>query len=272
MVEEIVSGVGLRHVQILALDTNGYPNTTATTAYEGITISGAKAFDVTDPEPRRITHTGDDRVIALDVLPPNEPMSGTITVGKINDDVDAVLSDDKSFTVGAAEMFGVGTDNRGEENQVCLMCYQQALDTDPASGSFGLRRFRGYIFPKTLLVRQEAGMNNDPAETTYNVYPQLTKEHVWGTAFSTTTEGFELAQGVRFISQYKPKLAAFNGDTTTTTFTLPTDVPAASTATIAVWVNGTADTSWTLTTTNITTSEAPQTDQKIVVFYESEYE
>jgi hypothetical protein len=272
MVEEIAVGVGLRHVQILAVDTNGYPSTTDTVAYEGVTISGARAYDVSDPEPRRITHVGDDRVIALDVLPPTEPMTGTLTVAKHNDDVDAVLSDDKSFTVGAAKMFGVGTDNKGEENQVCLVMYQQAQEADAASSNFGQRCWRGFIFPKALLVRQEAGLGNDPAETTYSVYPQYCTKHVWGASFSTTTEGFEQAQGVRFISEYHPKVVGFNGDTSTTTFTLPTGVPAASTATMAVWADGTVDTNWTLTTTNITTATAPDTDSKIVVFYESEYE
>ena len=271
-VEEIVSAVGLRHVQILLLNSSGYPNATSTTVYEGVTISGAKAFDVTDPDPRRVIHTGDDRVIALDVLPPNEPVTGTLRAGKINFDVDDVISDDKIYTVGAAKMIGLGTDNRGEENQVCLVCYQQAEDTDPASGTFGLRRWFGYMFPKALLYRQASAMNNDPAETVYSINPQYTKKHVWGASFTTTTEGHEQAQGVSVISEDKPKVVAWLGDTSTTTFALPTDVPAASTATVAVWVDGTVDTNWTITTTNISTATAPDTDSVVVAWYESDYE
>jgi hypothetical protein len=268
MVEEVRSGVGLRHVQALALDANGYPNATSTTAEEGVHISGANALEITDPEPRRITHMGDDRVIALDVLPPTEPVTGVLTTSKVNDDVDAILGDDKSFTVGAAEMFGVGTDNRGDENQVCLLAFQQALDTDPKSGSFGIRRWNWYLIPKALLVRQEGGLGNDPTQVRYSVYPQFTKEHVWGVAFTTTTEGFEQAQALRGVSQYKPKIVAYNGDTATTTFAFPSATPAASTATVAVWVDGAVNTPTTVTTTNVTLAAAPDTDSRVVILYE----
>ena len=270
MVEEVRSGVGLRHVQALALDANGYPNATDTNAEEGVHISGANTLEITDPEPRRITHVGDDRPIATDVLPPTEPVTGMLTVSKINDDVDAILSDDQSFTVGAAELFGVGTDSRGDENQVCLVAYQQALDTDPSSGAFGLRRWNFYIIPKAVLVRQESGLGNDPTQVQYSICPQFTKEHVWGIAFTTTTEGFEQAQALRGVSQYKPKIVAYNGDTSTTTFAFPSATPAASTATVAVWVDGAVNTPSTITTTNVTLAAAPDTDSRVVIFYEHE--
>ena len=115
-------------------------------------------------------------------------------------------------------------------------------------------------------------MNNDAAQTTYAIYPALCTKHVWGVTFTTTTEGFEQAQGIRFISENKPVLIAFNGDTSTTTFAFPSGRPAASTATVACWVDGAVNTPTTVTTTNVTLSAAPDTDSRLMIFYESAYD
>ena len=72
--------VGMRRAVIFALDANGYPAAIGVTAYEGIEVVGPKAFTLTVPDARRIVHTGNDRVLALDYLPPTEPYSVVLRV------------------------------------------------------------------------------------------------------------------------------------------------------------------------------------------------
>jgi len=264
------SGVGFRNVRVFALDADGYPAATDTSAYEGIAITGSKALTIEDPEPQQIIHRGDDRIFALDVLPPTDPISGELRVGKISDTVDAALSDDAAFTVGEANFFGIGTDSRGDEDQVALLAYRQAVDTDPNSANFGARRWEFRLFPKCFVIRREGGFEDTPEDRAYTVRPQFVRSHLWGVDFDAATEGFEQAQGLRGVSEFKPKIVAFLGDTSATTFTFPSGATAQATGKIVSWIDGVLTTADTLGTDSIGFAVAPDTDAVIVVFYEHE--
>jgi len=268
----IRSGVGFRHCQILLLDTNGYPAATATDAYEGIKLSGAKAMTIDDPEPRDIIHIGDDTVFQRDVLPPDTPISGEVRTGKVNDAVDDIITDDISIgTVGEAKFFGFGTDNRGDENQVCILAFRQTLETDASSSSFGRRRWEGRLFPKAYLIPRESGFEDTPEERIYTLRPLFVTAYPWGLAFAAATEGFARAQGFRLVSQYKPKIVAFQADGSTSDFVWPTtDAPQATTK-VEVWVQGVLQTdSFTVYSTCVTFSTAITSDYMVVAFYEYE--
>ncbi len=264
----INSGAGFRHMQILALDTSGYPAASGTTAYAGAVISGAKTLTIDDPEPRQVVHVGDDRPFALDVLPATEPITGEMTVGKANNTIDAILTPVKEVTIGEAKLFGVGTNRRGDENQVTILAYRQAVDTDPDSSTFGSRVWQFRLFPKAYVIPREVGFTDDAEERTYTVRPQFATKYPWGVSFSTTTEGMTQAQGFRGVSEYKPQLCSFLGNNTLTTFTLPTSTPAVSTSKIKVWNAGTLTTT-TNTTQTVTFQTAPTTNAQVVVFYEA---
>lgn len=266
----IRQGVGFRHIQILALDTSGYPAASSTTVYEGVQISGAKSLTINDPEPRQIVHTGDDRVLQLDVLPPTEPISGELNAGKANDTVDAILSPVKSATVGEAKIFAVGHDQRGNENQVAILAYRQSLEADPSDANYGKRLWEFRLLPRAYVIQREGNLDENPEARTYAVRPQLATKHVWGASLSTATEGVSMAQAFRGISEYKPKIVAFKGNNTATQFSLPASSPAISTAKMAVWSNGVSQTSGavTLGTATVTFTTAPTTGAMVVVFYE----
>jgi len=265
------SGVGFRHVVVIPLNADGYPNATDTTPYEGTQISGAQALTIDDPEPRDIVHFGDDRVFQRDVLPPTTPISGELRVRKISDTVDAALGDDASFTVGEAKMFGIGSDNKGDENQVAILAYRQALNSDTSSGDYGKRYWEARLFPRAYVIGRESGFEDSPEEKAYAVRPLFVKEHLWGEAFATGTEGFEQAQGIRIVSEYKPKVVGFLGDGSQVTFVLPTSYPAQATGKMLMWNNGVEQTAgYTFRITDIVFSSAPSDGDDIVLFYEYE--
>lgn len=262
----IRSGVGLRDVQIFALDANGYPAATSTTAYAGIDVSGVRNVTINDPEPRQISHFGDDRIFALDVLPPTEPLTGEMVVSKTNDTVDAALTGNKSITVGEAKLFGVNTDLKGSENQVAIIAYQQSLDTDPAAATFGKRVWEFKVMPRAWIIPRENSLDENPTARTYTLRPNFVTQHVWGTAFAVATEGFTQAQLLRGVSEYKPRIVSFKGDGSTTTFAVGETV--VSTAKYVVWDNGVTSTTFTGGTTSIVFSPAPTSGHMIVAYYE----
>src|SRR5574340_408944 len=87
--------VGMRYARAYALDSNGYPLVSSTTVYEGLEFGGAKSFELNVPDARRIVHTGNDRVLALDYLPPNEPVSGVLRIARSEMDLNALLMNTK---------------------------------------------------------------------------------------------------------------------------------------------------------------------------------
>lgn len=265
------SGVGLRWVQVFALNTYGSPLATGTTAYEGVQVEGSKALTITLPESRDIVYQGDDIALALDMLPSQDGASGQLTAGKTDDTLEALLTGNKSFTIGDGESMGMllATDNQGKEPLVGMLAYRQAVDDRKGSATYGQRVWEWYIFPKTWVVPSEAGFNDSPTEKTYKVRPQIVRTHLWETAFTTATEGATQGQVLRGISVYEPKLVSFVGNNTVTAFLFPTTAYAAAATKMTVWVNGVNTTTGiTKATTGVTFTTAPTTNARIEVFYE----
>ncbi len=256
--------VGARSAVVFALNANGRPDASSPTPYEGLDFSGPKAFSLTVPEPRRIVHTGADRVLAVDFLPATEPATGELRVPHDNHEIDALLTATNAYAVAEAAFMSEGTDKQGFEPQVGLLLYQQALDMDS-----GLRRWRGFVIPKARCIPMTPGMEENPVDVRYALAMTPVTQHLWGAALSVGTEGVTEAQFFRFITEYKPKVVAFKGDGATTDFLFPSDAPAVNVDKIAAWQNGTDVTSGiTKATTGITFSVAPADGDDIVVWYE----
>lgn len=264
------SGVGFRHCTIFALNDSGYPDaTSATTAYAGEVVSGVKRLTITDPEPQQIVHRGDDRIFAVDSLPATEALTGELVTGKVNDTVDAILTGQTSFTVGEAKLFGIQTNERGNEQQVGMLAYRQTLDTTP--GAQQLRRWEFRLFPVALLIPRESSFDENPEERMYTIRPQIASKNIWGEAFTDAVGGFTEAQALRGVAEYKPKLLTWKANNAATTFTLSPSVAVNNTSKITVYVNGTQQTSGiTKNTSSVVFTTAPSTDAIVCVFYETE--
>jgi hypothetical protein len=255
-------GVGFRKITLFALDSSGDVAVSGTTAYEGVAVNGAKTLTLEEPESRVITHVGDDRVLDVDSLPPQEGMSGELTISGADDDIDDLVTDRISVSVGNNRLMGMGTDVDGNENQVGLLAYRQTLD---ASGN---RKWESRIIPKCLLIPRASGFDDTPEVSKFSVRPQMSSQHLWGTDFVSGTEGFTKAQVLRMVSNYQPKLVGFEGDGTTVAFVLPVAAPAVSSDEIAVWVAGVLQTTGvTAATTQITFAATPASGAVIVVLY-----
>jgi hypothetical protein len=257
--------VGLRHATVFALNANGSPAATNTTAYEGLTIKGAQAFDLNIPDPRKITHVGDDRPLQIDYLPPIEGLAGELRAARQDFDVYALLTDTEVVTVGESKFVGIGTDKQGSEPQVGLLLYQQALDEN------GARHWRSFLIPRATLYARPNGMNESPSVNRYILSPAITTKHLWETAFAEGTEGFVESQVLQGMHKYKPKLVAYVAATATTEFVLPAASPAADTAKMSIWVDGVSQTAdITKATDKVQFATAPGNNKRVMVFYETQ--
>jgi len=256
--------VGLRYAVVFELNTDGRPNATAQTAYEGLEFKGPKAFSLNTPEPRQISHYGWDRVAAVDYLPPTEPVSGEITVSQEDLDLDALLENVTKFNVGEATLLAGASDQQGSEPDVALLLYQQSLDATTK-----IRNWRFIIIPKARVKALPGGMDENAGENRYTFVAAPSANHLWGAAMVSGTEGAEEAAFFRGQAVYKPKVVAYLGDNSTVLFSFPAAAQAANTDKVAVFVDGTEQTSGiTVATTGVTFTTAPALDADIVIFYE----
>ena len=266
--------VGLRHAQIFALNSDGYPDAQDSTVYDlgypelpvyaGVQLVGAKAFDITLPETRKIVHTGDDRVLQVDQLPSQDGATAELRTARMDYDAYALLTDTLEMTVGEAKIIGMATDKQGNEPQVGMLLFQQSLEAD-----LGTRVWRSFIIPKALVFPRPGGMSDAATEHAFSVVPQVVSKHLWGKAFSVLTEGYTTAQVLEMQTLNKPHIVAFKADGTEDEFLLETTYPAVDVDTMVVWVNGVEQTSGiALATTGITFTSAPANDAIIVVLYE----
>jgi hypothetical protein len=262
--------VGFRHCRIYKLDANGYLFANGATAYEGLELSGPKTLEVTKPESRQISHTGSDRVLAVDVLPTSDPVTAVITASGTDFDLEALISNVNVITQGEMKLLGQATDEQGDEPQVAILGFRQSLD-----GSTGGRRWDLIWLPSARIIANGHMMNENPDEKTYNVYPTVVNKYPYGVDFAVGTEGYTEAQYIDGIAENKPHAVTFLGDGTDVDFDLPTDKPATSTAKMKVWhlVDSTGvitdvTSTVTLAVGSVTFGAAPASGDSVFVVYE----
>lgn len=259
--------VGARSGFLFELDANGFPAASSTSVYEGLEIKGLKAADLNVPNPRVITHAGNDRVLANDFLPSLEPITGEIRAANLGMSLNSKITNVKTYQVGDMEFMPWGTDQQGSEIDVALLVFQQSLDT-----VLKLRRWRTIIAPKVRAVPLASGMNENPNEQRYSIVSNPTSKNLWGTTIEVATEGATEAAFLEGMATYRPNLVAWKADGTEDEFLFPTAKPARdfTTPKIAVWDNGTlvAGGDMTLIATKITFDTPPTSGHIIVALYE----
>jgi hypothetical protein len=267
-----IVAVGLKHMRIYELDINGIPNATASSAavYEGIQIQGSQSYEIKTPDARRISFKGDDRVMAQDVLPRQEPSTGTLKFGVDNHAAYAVLSSTIAHTVGEASVIGYGTSEQGSEPVIAVLGYQQAKDI-----ATGTRQWRGVIVPSTQAIINAPSMTDGEMQYEVSLLPSSAAHHLWGPAFAANTDGFTSAEVIETITENVPHVVSWLGDNSATEFLFSTARPAVSTGKInaiytvtAAGVKTDVTASATKAVDKITIAVAPAAGVKVVCFYE----
>lgn len=267
---EITSAAGLRRVQIYALDTAGYPDgdQSGANGYAGRLLRGVQSMSLTIPQMQRIQHRGQDRVIAQDYLPPTEAASGEFRAAAQDLGLDALLTNTLLDEIAEVTLGGLGTDRQGQEIDICIIAYRQALNTTP--GAQQLRQWQHYIFPVARLVPRAGGAEQGGAdENVYDLIPTVASKAPWGAAFTLNDNGFTETQLLRATAEYPLMMERFDGDGTLTTFNLEwTPINVAKTA---AFVNGTAATvsSVNANAKTVTLQTAPTSGAKVVIIYQT---
>lgn len=270
--ETITSASGLRKVRVYALDSSGYPNgdQSGANGYNGIDVTGARSVSLNVPENQKIVHVGDDVPFAMDFLPPTELASGSLTTAKTNQTLDALLSNTLVQTLGEWEIDGLDTSTAGNEIDVCLFYWRQALVTDPADSDFSSRRWQTHAIVKARITPQGATPDQGAADlNNYSITPTKSTAAPYGSSFTQVVNGFTQAARLRMTGEYPIMMERYTGNATLDTFNLEfTPLTAAKTK---CFVDGAAATVSSVNTgaKTFTLSAAPANAGKVIVLYET---
>jgi hypothetical protein len=256
--------IGFRNLQFFALNSYQTPLAASPTVpYEGLTYTAARALALTIPQPRAIDQQGDDRVEALDFLPPSTSMTAELHVGLADLDIIALLTGTKKDTIGTSNWVPLSTNQQGLEPFVGILAYSQSLNYP-----LGNRTWDWYFFPYARAIYAASSLAETPQDVIFRVAPQYTSLTPWGAALVAATNGALTMQGLQGISEGRPHLACFLADGTATTFSFDTSHPAYSTSSIKVFVNEAADATAGKTVAGVTPTSKPNLGDRVEVWYE----
>jgi hypothetical protein len=269
------AGGGLRYMAVWALDENGLPLVPA--ASDDPTIPArlemAKAFTPNFPDGVVIQFTGDDLAQGQLNLPPNELSNIELRTGMVNLDVDAILQGVNAVALGGGQIMGRETDRDGCLTDVFLMGYQQGIDKDPTSTTYGNTVWHYYLVPIAQVRPYSGAMEEGNAfESRYMATPQKSQRYPWGVAFSAATEGFDEATVLEGFMNGAPMLAGWLGDGYETVFNLDPAALNVSEVHVYVWDSDTGIATEvtedvTITTTTITFDAPVSADDVVYAWY-----
>jgi|SRR5271157_3521028 len=253
--------VGSRYVAAFELNAAGLPAATSpSTVYTGQTVRGPNKFTVNAPTPRLINQIGEDRVMQIDYLPPNQALNAELDLTPMDFDFVAIASGVKKQNLAEASAIPIMTNLQGFEQQLALLCYQQALDLDS-----GARQWHSYLFPSARIIYLPPGFMETPEVVKFHIAPAITSQHLWGAALTTLLDGALSMQGLQMDSEGIPDIFAWKADGIVKTFTFPTDRNALTVNKISVWVAGVLSAPDTVAVDSITYTVAPAANAIIVV-------
>jgi hypothetical protein len=218
---EQITAVAFRGVQILALNSYGVPAASGTSEYAGVRVIGAKALTVNRPERQRIVATGDDRVLAQFLLPPQDGVSGELRTGALDITAEEVMTGLTAKTVGEMKMLPAETDIT-DLPDLLLLGWREAKSV--ADGDEGRSHYEFILIPKAEISPMGGSFEEGNQENrSYSVTATVVGKWPWGETLVEGTDGCTEMQMAEGSSEYVPRISAFEGDGTATEFSLGTD-------------------------------------------------
>lgn len=274
---------GLQNAVAYELNAMGRPKATAGGLYYvGREIHATKVYNLTLPAPRRVPHIGNDRLLATQIFPSQEPATGELNVG--SEDLD-LLSDLTGLTikeVAGIKMLPHMTDNQGKEPNVGLLLWQAALSRQTKKQGIHF-----HIIPSTKAVPRIAGAGENPIDIVFDMAPNPSEYHLWGEALAPLADIYDELSGVSDtgafeagvwsgFSDYPNRIAAFIAAAAQVEFLFPSSRPAISTANVVVFTGAQTDEAltevdaadYTVATTGITFDIAPGIGKEVQVVYQ----
>lgn len=281
--ENVYMYSGFQNAVVYELNAMGRPKAAVGgLPYVGLEVHASKVYNLTLPAPRRIPHVGNDRLLATQIFPSQEPANGELNVGSEDLDLLASLTGLTIKEIAGAKMLPHLTDNSGKEPNVGVILWQAAI-----SKRLKKQGIHFHIIPSTKAVPRIAGAGENPVDLVFDLAPNATEYHLWGEALAPLANIYDPLSGVSEtgafesgvwsgFSDYPYRIAAFIAATSQVKFLFPDSRPAISITDIAVFIGDQTDEALTevdaadysVATDGVTFDTAPGLGKEIQVIYQ----
>ena len=217
MADKPFVGFGVRRGRIYELDTYGHPKAPSTSPYIGLNLYGIRAFNLTDPPARIISHFDGDKVAQQQTFPPTDASSGAITIDGSDMDISALVGSVIKRDISGIEILPSMTDQRGNEPLAGILVYQAAKDS---AGNIG---WHSRIVPRTTAIKQDGNFGDANYETTYNLAPSASDSHLWGEVMTIGADGTAHAGWIEGFSSNPVMVTAWKANGIVTEFLFEAD-------------------------------------------------
>ncbi len=240
------------------------------TLYEGIEFLAPTGLEFSLGEPRAIPVIAQGQVLTTFNLPSTDAKTATLSASYEKFSVDTTLTDTKVDTVGGLKLMGIDNDKSGLERLMGFYISQlqtHSEDGDSIWASVALNRVR--------IKPNKTNYTSDPLAKQYNMTLSRSTKRLWGQTYSESTHGRTSDIGDSILSEYKLNMGLWVGNAEYTSFDLPADKLAVSTAKATVYdvATGAARAgSWNASTNSLTFTPTVLLPDNTVLFVVYEYE
>lgn len=202
-----------------APSAEGYP--AAENPYEGLEIRGVQDFVPNFPAPRAITGVAQGRVQDTIYLPSLEAQTATMhTLYNVLAN-NALLQGVKNYQEAGMSIVPYNTEMGGQEPDVALIVSRLVTHNES-----GLTKWSSFVIPRCRIIPQNAPMNQNATQFTYNIAISKSMTEIWGEDLTVSKQGCTEMGLQDVVTDERLNFVAWKADGSEKTFLLPSDKPA----------------------------------------------
>lgn len=218
--------LGLEAGRIYKLNSDGVPDATGLTAYDGIAIGGPTVFSMDDVSREQIAHPGNNGVLQYDSLPGVDPVGGKLAGSRIDFDTIAAVTNTKVFVEGDTNWIGRMTNTE----QAALPDFAMVLYTQSKQKTGNARTYNTLVFPSLTLAPQNRNLQRERSDpTNYLLTFAKTTQDITGRAWTLADDGATAKVYNEGESFYRIHYAFFLSDGTGPAYSFSAGLQAANT-------------------------------------------
>lgn len=198
--------------------------------YEGVEFLAPVGLDFNLGEQRSIAVVAQGQVQTTFNLPSTDPKTAVLRAAYEKFSTDATLTNTLVDTVAEMKMMGIDHNKSGQEKLMALLTSQlQTHDEDGNSIWAGVMLHRARIKPN------RPNFTADPMAKEYAMTLSRSTKRIWGESYAENTHGRTEDIGDVILAKDKIGMGVWMGNGEYTTFNLPADKPAVTSARAKVW-------------------------------------